>query len=449
MKSPNSSIAAKVTNFLTVLLDEEMIEKIARSSGFVQKRSKISGMIFAMMLIFEIRRQREASLNELCSRLSLEGVLLSKQGLDNRFNDHAVIFMKQLMDKALTLKLDREQLLDNAGCFNRIMIKDSTVFQLPQSCVSKYEGSGGGASEAGIKLQYEYDLKASEELNIQAQPSISPDNIHYLKNFQPGDLCLEDLGYANHSHLEDIIEKQAYFLTRMKYSTAVYVIKDGQYYCLDIDNLISKMKPGEIIDRLVYLGKVNKVPVRMVLERVPDEVAAQKRRKLKTDKQNKRKAISKGRLAFCDVNAYITNAQEKLLQIHLIRSIYSLRWQIEIIFKTWKSTFNLDKVNRMSLQRFECLNYGTLLQIIICTKLFNYYKTILWNSCRIELSELKSMKYLQLIVSEIKIHLHSKAFFRIKKLLDDVLVTLKSKCVKELRKGRQTPMMILEKLSLA
>ncbi|MDZ7743416.1 MAG: hypothetical protein U5Q03_17180 [Bacteroidota bacterium] len=62
----------------------------------------------------------------------------------------------------------------------------------------------------------------------------------------------------------------------------------------------------------------------MILERVPDEVAAEKRRKLKTDKQNKRKNISKERLAFCDVNAYITNADQDVLPTELIRSVYLL-----------------------------------------------------------------------------------------------------------------------------
>ena len=92
------------------------------------------------------------------------------------------------------------------------------------------------------------------------------------------------------------------------------------------------MKTGQTVELQVYLGQKSKVPVRMILERVPDEVAAEKKRKLKTDKQNKRKGISKGRLAFCAVNAFITNTDNSLLPNALIRSIYSLRWQIEIMF---------------------------------------------------------------------------------------------------------------------
>jgi hypothetical protein len=209
------------------------------------------------------------------------------------------------------------------------------------------------------------------------------------------------------------------------------------------------MKNGQMMELSVYLGRENKIPVRVIFERVPNEVAAKKRRKLKTDKQNKRKGLTQGRLAFCDVNAYITNAGDGLLPKALIRSIYSLRWQVEIIFKTWKSTFNLDKVTQMKLPRFECINYGTLLQIVICTKLFNYYKTTLWNTSRLELSEIKAMKFLQIIINQINMCLLLTPKKKIDKLLYQIIPTLKRKCAKERKNGRKTPMMIMNQLALA
>lgn len=199
----------------------------------------------------------------------------------------------------------------------------------------------------------------------------------------------------------------------------------------------------------VYLGQKEKLHVRLFIERVPDDVAAEKRRKLKTDKQNKRKNISKERLAFCDVNAYITNATQDILPTDLIRSIYSLRWQIEILFKTWKSTFNIDKVKKMKIQRFECINYATLLQIIICTKLYNYYKTTIWNKQAIELSELKSFQQLAEIMSMMKTYFRDSQEKRMTELLIITKKTLTRKCRKERKKGCLTPMMILSEIPLS
>ncbi len=53
------------------------------------------------------------------------------------------------------------------------------------------------------------------------------------------------------------------------------------------------MKQGEKLDMQVYLGNKQKLPVRLIIEKVPNSVAAEKRRKLKTDKQNKRKILAK------------------------------------------------------------------------------------------------------------------------------------------------------------
>jgi hypothetical protein len=449
MIAPNSSIEAKVGNFLIESLEQNQIEDLARSCGFVQKRSKITGVVFAFLLLIETRQIKPASLNELSTKLGLHGILVSKQGIDNRFNNAAAVFMQQLTDRALSAKIDRKDVLDLSVKFNRIMIKDSTVFQLPDAYAKKFPGYGGGASKAGIKVQYAYDLKAKGTVFLQTQPAVTSDNTNYLKDIRPMDLCLEDLGYITHQHLEEVIKEQAYFLCRLNYCTSLFIMKDGQYYPMDMDRIVRKMKNGQMMDLHAYLGRKNKIPVRVILERVPNEVAAEKRRKLKTDKQNKRKGLTLGRLAFCDVNAYITNAGQDLLPKTLIRSIYSLRWQVEIIFKTWKSTFNLDKVTQMKLARFECINYGTLLKIIICTKLFDYYKTIMWNRSRLELSEIKAMKFLQNIINQINLCLLSTPQKKIDKLLNQIMPTLACKCLKERRKGRKTPMMILRQLSLA
>jgi hypothetical protein len=42
--------------------------------------------------------------------------------------------------------------------FERIRILDATVFQLPDSFATDYQGSGGSSNTAGVKIQLEYDL---------------------------------------------------------------------------------------------------------------------------------------------------------------------------------------------------------------------------------------------------------------------------------------------------
>ena len=446
MKTPISS-EAKIVKNLTNLLNKDRIEEIARKTGFITRQRKLSGYSFLLLLILEIRTSKLASLNNLTIDLEKDGILMSKQALHQRFDDSSVEFVKSLCFDLLKSKLDRCELLNSAVYFNRIILKDSTVFQLPAEHSMRYKGPGGGASEAGIKMQFEYNLKSNDGLDIDIQSSNTPDIKSKLNRLEAGDLRIEDLGYFKLDRFEKIKNHNAYFLSRLKHGIAVFCMNDREYQRIHLKNIIAQMKPGEKIDTMVYLGLKEKLHVRMILERVPDQVAAQKRRKLKTDKQNKRKSISQDRLAFCDVNAYITNAEQDMLPTDLIRSIYSLRWQIEILFKAWKSIFNIDKVKKMKVQRFDCINYGTLLQLILCTKLYNYFKTSLWNKQSIELSELKSLKYLAANLKRILQAILNQAQ-KTKTLLLEIVDVLARKCYKEQKKNTLTPLAIMGEITL-
>ena len=77
-----------------------------------------------------------------------------------------------------------------------------------------------------------------------------------------------------------------------------YILEKGEYKQLNLLKVVGKMQKGEIKNIQVYLGEKEKYPTRLVLEKVPTQLANEKRRKLTTDKQNKRKGISKERLIF-------------------------------------------------------------------------------------------------------------------------------------------------------
>ena len=158
--------------------------------------------------------------------------------------------------------------------------------------------------------------------------------------------------------------------------------------------IIRNMKTGQLIEFQVYLGEAERTPARLILEKLPEEMAAEKRRKLKTDKQNKRKFLSEDRIEFCVVNAFVTNIPEKVLPTENVRIIYTVRWQIEIVFKTWKSIFGLKDVTNINPYRLACMFYGALIKILIAIKVFWVFKLLAWHEREKELSEIKAMKIL-------------------------------------------------------
>ncbi len=386
-------------------------------------------------------------MEDLCRELELtEGVHISKQSLQERFNTQATDFMKRMVEHALSKKLQLKK--EAITCsFTRIVISDSTVFQLPAEYSNTYKGHGGGASQAGIKNQYCFDLLKQEILDITIQDSVIPDSQYAIQDLRSNDLRVEDLGYFKLEKFRTIEQAQAYFLSRLKFGVNIFEFNNDDYKSLNLSEFIGNMHEGEVITKYVYIGEKEKVPVRLILERVPDQIAHEKRRKLTTDKQNKRKGISKERLAFCNVNAFITNCTEEQLPNHLARQCYSLRWQVEIIFKAWKSFFRIDNVKQMKIERFECLHYGCLMLIIASTSILRYFRHCCFIKNNQEISELKFLKLISAMKQELKEIIQQQDQF-LGDFLDRVSNVIERTCIKEQKKNKLKPLIIIEKLRL-
>ena len=90
-------------------------------------------------------------------------------------------------------------------------------------------------------------------------------------------------------------------------------------------------------------------------------------------------------------NFLLTNIPQEEISLQDLYQLYSFRWQVEILFKTWKSHFHLDKVKIMKKERFECHLYGTLIAIWISIRFAFQARLYLYRKKNIELSEYKAM----------------------------------------------------------
>ncbi|HBC2035125.1 TPA: IS4 family transposase, partial [Clostridium perfringens] len=141
--------------------DINEINKIAKDTKFIQRKSSITAKNFLMFNVFYGSDICSAPLSQLVSKYDmLFSKQLSKQALDKRFNKHSVEFMKEIFIKFLYSQNNTLTNLERTlrTYFERVIINDSTSFILPKEFKKKFPGSGGAGSPSSIKVQLQYDL---------------------------------------------------------------------------------------------------------------------------------------------------------------------------------------------------------------------------------------------------------------------------------------------------
>ena len=73
---------------------------LARTTGFTQRQSKVTGAVFAQATVLGWLTNAEATLEELTQGMAALDVTLSPQGLEHRFDQRAAELLKQLLQRA-------------------------------------------------------------------------------------------------------------------------------------------------------------------------------------------------------------------------------------------------------------------------------------------------------------------------------------------------------------
>ncbi|NRR18744.1 IS4 family transposase [Bacillus pacificus] len=392
-------------------LSPSALQQLVQEKGFVKRKSKYGARELAALCIWISQHVASDSLNRLCSQLYANtATLISPEGLNQRFNPTAVVFFREIFASLLTQKLCSNHSLSAhiISTFNRIRILDATVFQLPDQFATGYQGSGGSSNTAGMKIQLEYDLLSGQFLNVQLGPGKNNDKTYgtnCLETVEAGDLCLRDLGYFDLGDLQTIHDREAYYISRLKLNTRIYIKnpepeyfnngmlkKQTEYIQLDMTQMLSGLTPGETMEiQEAYIGQNQKLPARVIIHRLTDD-QTQTRLKNQAIREKKKGIVMKDKSKrLMGMNVYITNTLLEEVPTNYVHSLYSLRWQIEILFKTWKSFFEIDECKNIKRERLECHLYGQLISILLCSSTMFQMRQFLLEKKKQELSEYKAI----------------------------------------------------------
>jgi hypothetical protein len=347
----------------TVLCDAA--DRIACEQGFVKRRRKIRGSSFAQTLVNACLGSPETTYTDLCQSAAVVGVEISAQGLEQRFTEEAAGFLQLLLAYAIEqVIVSRPAAVPILQRFQGVYLRDSSVISLPVALAKTWPGVGGSrGSTAALKLQVELNFTTGR-LNgpvLQSGRTQDQRSPYQQRKLPVGSLHVADLGYFRLAKLAEDDQSGVFWSTRLKAGTALYTL-DGER----IDLLAwLKAHPEGAIDQQVLVGARNRIPARLLAIRVPLKVVAQRRRRLRRYARKKQVTPKAETLALTAWTLVITNVPEEMLSLPEALVLSGVRWQVELLFKLWKSYLRVDEWRSQNPWRILCEIYAKLIGAVM------------------------------------------------------------------------------------
>jgi hypothetical protein len=391
------STVTKLTEFFSA----DQIEVSARGTKFVQRASKITGKLFLALVTFGRWSAPKTSLAQLAAKAAQieQPVEVTPEALQQRMNARAVAFLQDLLQTAFTKLHTGDTVCDEAlfAPFVRVHIADSTGFGLPDSLQAQFPGAGGSGSKAGAKIQLVWEYKSHTFEHFALIPWNVPDNKYVdtvTELARPHALFMFDLGYFKLTAFATIAAAQAYFLSRLNHQTTLLEVSEGRVRALELARVLGK-ESRPLLEKTILLGARERVAARLIAVRMPDAVVNARRRQARRVAKKRGYTPSQAHLTLLAWNLFITNVPATVWPPQTVCTAYSLRWQVELVFKSWKSDLHLATLTTTTKHSTLCYLYGRMLLILLTYALCPTLRATLWHKKQRELSLGKLVRHFQ------------------------------------------------------
>ncbi len=358
-----TQISMALTNALN-----EGIDELAREVGIVKRQSKISGRSLVQGLVQGWMQNPQASETQIAQSVGQAGRAVTPQAVNARFTEATAEFLFKVLEQVtkIVVQPDKEaQTLLNR--FSAVNVNDSTVVMLPDALRSIWAGCGSrtGHGKAGAKIQVQWELRSGQLKELTLHAAREQDRSAPVQRAEviPNSLRLADLGYFSLRVFERIAAAGGFWMSRYLSGVSLYSTQGKQF---DLAHWLKRHCTSNTnTDIQVVVGQASSLPARLVAVRVPLQVAAERRRKLRERARSKGQAVSEQSLTLADWNIFLTNVPAQTLNVEEVLIIARTRWQIELLFKIWKSAGKIDESRSKKPFRRLCEFYAKLIGQII------------------------------------------------------------------------------------
>lgn len=435
-----TKLSRDVLKGISTSLHKIDINEMAHISNFIKRSSsKFTGFEFLTTMIIASNDPEQSTLERLSDLFRSQfKVKIRAQSIMERLNsESAVNFLKSVFESVLRTQYARSekdtspQLL---ASFSKILIQDSTVCDLNQKLALAFKGSGGRASKASLKLDviYEFKTKKFESISLHTGSTADQALSHkIIEHISPNTLIIRDMGYLRVDCILKIVQEKAFFLSRMKNNMTVY-LSESDVESIDLAKYLHENFRKSIgFEKLVFIT-AEKVPVRLVVYKVPPDIAAQRRRTAHAKAKKEGRALTQRSLTLLDFSLFITNVSKEIWPFEVIGTVYRIRWQIELMYKAWKGRLKIDCLMGTNEFRIRCLIYSRLILILITNEVYELFDCI-GKSIGITVSMQKVYSWVKSIDRILRI-ISGKLSWWEERYLDEVIST----CMSHQKRKRKT-----------
>ena len=362
------SILQQVPDKMQAIL-ETVPDEVAVNTGLVKRKRKLTGGALAKILVFGWLENPEASYQQLADTATIIGTPVSRQALEQRLTPETSEMLKLTLEAAITEVLEiatDRQALPLLQEFNGVYVQDSTWLSLPDELHEIWKGQPkkNHPKKAGLKLHLRFDVLTGGFQHFQLTDGITADSTA-AKAADPlpqGSLHLADLAYFSLDELQKLTENGIYWISRLK-ANSYLADENGQR--IDLEKMLKTAEEDIYIRKSIRIGKRKQLQVYLIAERLSEAESNKRQRYIRRRAKRKAETPSKALLRLAGYNLYITNIEAHRLTPKQICVIVGIRWQIELMFKCFKSIGKLNVSRSQKPYRILSEIYAKLIAILI------------------------------------------------------------------------------------
>ena len=357
----------------TQLFNPDQCQQLAKEHGWQKRRGKIPAFEFLHSSVLGQSSALALTLNAQATSLTQT---VSRQAVDQRYTAAAVAFFQaafaQGLQETLNYRLDSPMSLLLQKGFAAIRLFDTTSCECAPALATIFPACGGGGSTAGLKILLSYEYGCSQLRPLAVLPSKRSDQGLaglVAQHVGANELGIFDKGFYKAEPLRCLHQRDGYFLVPWPRSVSVWeTTPAGGRQLVDVAAEL-RATIGESREwSAVELGQQADTrlgPVRVLAYRLAPESAARHRAQVREKCRTHGRLPTAQALELAGWLILLTNAPAQRLPLAAAAYLYRVRWQVELIFKQWKSVLRIHVLPSTNEYRVQCEVWARLLGAVL------------------------------------------------------------------------------------